>query len=72
MLVATALAGGGAVYFTKQELDNANFADAIQLIQSDDEGYWCGSARAATFKSEAGGWYCGVHMPKYVEPEPAE
>lgn len=39
MLVAAMLAGGGAAFFTKQQLDTANFADAIGLIQNDDRNY---------------------------------
>ncbi|MCV0349030.1 MULTISPECIES: hypothetical protein [Alphaproteobacteria] len=46
MAIAALLAGGGAVYFTKQKLDNANFQDAINLIQNDDDAYWCGAAQA--------------------------
>ncbi len=73
MLIAAALVGAGAVYFTKQNLDTANFADAIRLIQNDDDAYWCQQqARAATFKSEQGNWYCAIAMPKYQEPEQAE
>lgn len=73
MLVAAALAGTAAVYFTKQELNTANFLDAISLIQSDDDAYWCRQqARAATFKSEQGNWYCAVQMPKFQAPEQAE
>ncbi len=69
MLISAALAGGGAVYFTKQELDTANFADAIGYIQNDDDAYWCQQrARAATFKSEQGNWYCAIAMPRYQEP----
>lgn len=70
MTIAALLAGGGAVFFTKQNLDTANFKEAVKLIASDDDAYWCRQqARAATFKSEQGNWYCAIHMPQYQEPE---
>ena len=72
MLVAAGLAGAGAVYYTKQNLDTANFADAIQLIQNDNDAYWCGSANAHIVQDNDGTHYCAVQMPKYQVPEPAE
>ena len=73
MLIAAALAGAEAVYFTKQRLDTANFDDAIRLIQNAADAYWCRQqVRAATFQSEASDWYCAVGLPKYQEQEGAE
>lgn len=69
MIVAAGLAGAGAVYFTKQNLDTANFADAIRLIQNDDDAYWCGSARASIVQDNDGTHYCAVAMLDYVVPE---
>ena len=71
MVVSAGLAGAGAVYFTKQELDSANFADAIQLIQNDDDAYWCQRADGQIINSQSGSKFCAIHMPNYVEPEPA-
>jgi len=62
----------GAVYFTKQNLDTANFADAIQLIQNDDRAYWCGSANGQNVKANDGSWFCAVGMPKYQGSEAKE
>lgn len=72
MIIAAGLAAAGAVYFTKQQLDTANFQDAIQLIQNDDDAYWCGSARASIVQDRDGTHYCAIAMPNYVEPEPAD
>jgi hypothetical protein len=73
MLVTAALAGAGAINFAQQDLNTANVADAIRLIQNEDDANWCQQqARAATFESEAGDRYCAIGMPKYREPEQAE
>lgn len=72
MLIAALLAGGAADYFTKQKLDNANFQNAIQLIQNDDDAYWCGSARASIVQDNQGTHYCAIAMPKYQIPEENE
>lgn len=69
MAVAALLAGGGAVYFTKQQLNNANFTDAVRLIQNDDDAYWCNSAKGQTVKANDGSWFCAVGMTKYQEPQ---
>lgn len=72
MLVSAALAAARAVYFTKQELDTASFADAISLIQNDDDAYWCGSTQASIVQDNQGTHYCAIAMPNYTEPEAAE
>lgn len=72
MAVAALLAGAGAVYFTKQQLDNANFQDAIGLIRNDDEAYWCGRAEASIVQDAGGRPFCAVSMPRYQIPEQAE
>lgn len=70
MLVAAGLAGGGAVFFTKQNLDTANFQDAIHLIQNDGDNYWCGTAAQSPVITDRDGLsYCAVQMPDYVTPE---
>lgn len=73
MAIAAALVGGGSVYFTKQKLDNANFQDAISLIQNDDDAYWCERAEASIVQDREGTHYCAIAMPKFqAEEEPAE
>jgi hypothetical protein len=70
MAVAALLAGGGAVYFTKQNLDTANFADAIRLIQNDNRNYWCGTAAQSPVITDREGLsYCAVQMLNYMTPE---
>lgn len=69
-VVAAALAGGGAVYFAKQNLDTANFADAVRLIQNDDLNYWCGTAaNAPLIQDRDGTQYCAIAMPQYQAEE---
>ncbi|MHA3916260.1 hypothetical protein [Halovulum sp. GXIMD14793] len=72
MLISAALAGAGAVFFTKQNLNTANFADAIRLIQSDDDAYWCGRAGASIVQDQNGAHYCAIAMTEYRPEEPAE
>jgi hypothetical protein len=55
MTVAALLAGAGAVYFTKQNLDTANFHDAIQLVRNDTRAFWCKRAGVATPLQDATG-----------------
>ena len=73
MLVAAGLAGAGAVYFTKQQLDTANFQDPIRLIQNDDDAYWCGRANGQNIQGASGTYFCAVPMGQFQETvEPAE
>jgi hypothetical protein len=65
MAVAALLAGAGAVYFTKQQLDNANFNDAIGLIRNDSRAFWCDRAGASIVQDAGGKPFCAVSMPKY-------
>lgn len=72
MLISAGLAGAAAVYFTKQQLDTANFQDAITFIQNDDDAYWCDRADGQTISGQSGAKFCAIHMPNYVgagEPE---
>lgn len=70
MVIAALLAGGGAVFFTKQNLDTANFADAVRLIQNDDRNYWCGTAaNAPLIQYRDGTQYCAIAKPRYQVPE---
>lgn len=70
MAIAAILAGGGTVYFTKQQLDTANFQDAIGLIRNDDDAYWCKHAQASIIQDAGGKPFCAVSMPKYqIEEE---
>lgn len=69
MAIAALLAGGGAVYFTKQKLDNANLQDAINLIKNDDDAYWCGAAQASIVQDRDRTHYCAIQMPGYQVPE---
>lgn len=74
MIVAAALAGGGAVYFTKQELDTANFNSAIRLIATDSDSYWCDKAQGQIVSSKSGDKHCAIYMPEFLEQqeEPTE
>lgn len=64
--LAALLAGAGAVYFTKQQLDNANFNDAIGLIRNDTRAFWCERAGGATpIQDATGAYFCPVRMPRY-------
>lgn len=70
MAVAALLAGTGAVYFTKQQLDTANFQDAIGLIRNDTRAFWCERAGVATpIQDATGGYFCPISMPRYQIPE---
>jgi hypothetical protein len=72
MAIAAVLAGAGAVYFTEQKLDNANFQDAISLIQNDDDAYWCKRANTHIIKGNLGTHGCAIVMPKYQSEEEEE
>jgi hypothetical protein len=66
MAIAAILAGAGAVYFTKQNLDTANFNDAIGLIRNDTQAFWCERAGVAIpIQDATGGYFCPVRMPRY-------
>lgn len=67
--IAALLAGAVAVYFTKQQLDNANFQDAIQLIRNDTRAFWCERAQASIVQDAGGNPFCAVSMPKYLMTE---
>lgn len=69
MAVAALLAGAGAVYFTKQNLDTANFNDAIGLIRNDTRAFWCERAQASIVQDAGGKPFCAVSMPRYQIPE---
>jgi hypothetical protein len=73
MAVAALLAGTGAVYFTKQNLDTANFNDAIGLIRNDSRAFWCDRAGVATpIQDATGGYFCPIRMPRYQPEEGGE
>jgi len=66
MAAAALLAGARAVYFTKQNLDTANFNDAIGLIRNNSRAFWCERAGVATpIQDATGGYFCPVRMKKY-------
>ncbi|EEE35516.1 hypothetical protein RKLH11_4194 [Rhodobacteraceae bacterium KLH11] len=72
MLVSAGLAGAGAFYFAKDQIRANDFDRSIRLITQDDDAYWCGQAKGQIINSQAGSKFCAIHMPNYVEPEPAE
>lgn len=73
MAIAAILAGAGAVYFTKQNLDTANFQDAIGLIRNDTQAFWCERAGVSTpIQDATGGYFCPVRMTRYQAPKQAE
>lgn len=73
MVVAAGLAGAGAFYYAQANITKAGFSDAIRLIQNDDDGEWCTKfANAQIINSQSGAKFCAIHMPNYIEPEPAE
>jgi hypothetical protein len=51
MALTALLVGSGAVYFTKQNLDTANFQYAARLIQNDSDAHWCNSAKGQAIKA---------------------
>lgn len=73
MAIAALLAGAGAVYFTKQNLDTANFQDAIGLIRNDARAFWCERAGVATpIQDATGEYFCPIRMPRYQGGEEEE
>ena len=69
MVVAALLAGGGAVFFTKQQLDTANFYSAIRLIATDSDSFWCDKAKGQIVSSKSGDKHCAIYMPEFREQE---
>jgi hypothetical protein len=69
MLFAAGLAGTGAIYFTKQNLDTTRFDETLRFIVDDGNAYWCNRTDAAIINDRNGKWYCAIPMPKYQEPE---
>lgn len=67
-VVVDACAGRLGIRFTKQNLDTANFQNAIGYIHNDDDGYWCGRASASIVQDRDGTHYCAIQMPNYVVP----
>ncbi|MDO5612249.1 MAG: hypothetical protein Q4G14_03285 [Paracoccus sp. (in: a-proteobacteria)] len=72
MAITAILAGAGAVYFTKQNLDTASFTDAIQRIQNDDDAFWCKRAAASIVQDATGAYFCAIRMEKYQSEEGGE
>lgn len=72
MAVAAALAGGGAFYFAKANIERDDFSRSIQLISQDDNASWCRLANGQGVKGESGTQYCAIAMPEYQVPEPEE
>lgn len=54
MAVAAALAGGGAFYFAKANIERDDFSRSIQLISQDDNASWCRLANGQGVKGESG------------------
>jgi len=69
MAIAALLVDAGAIYFTKQQLDTANFQDAIKLIRNDNRAFWCGRAGASIVQDAVGKPFCAVQIPQYQIPE---
>lgn len=64
--------GDGAVYFTKQDLDTANFNDAIQLIRNGTRAFWCQRVQASTAQDAGGRPFCANQPLGYQVEEREE
>lgn len=69
MIVAAALAGGGAFYYAKANIEQDSFTQAISRITQDSDAAWCDIARGQIAPANDGSKHCAIHMPNYVEPE---
>jgi hypothetical protein len=73
MAVAAILAGGGAFFAAKANIERDDFQRSVQLISQDDDASWCGFASAPIIQDRNGLSYCAIQMPEYQVPEePAE
>lgn len=72
MAVAGILAGGGAIYWTKQNLNTANFQGAIELIRNDSLVFWCDGVQASIVQTAGEKSFCAVAVPKYQIPREEE
>ncbi|EEE35447.1 hypothetical protein RKLH11_4123 [Rhodobacteraceae bacterium KLH11] len=72
MLVAAGLAGGGAFFYAKANIEQDSFSQAVNRITQDTDAGWCNLAQGQIINSQSNAKFCAVHMPNYVEPEQAE
>ncbi len=72
MVVAAALAGGGAFYFAQANIKAQDFSRSVALISQDDDARWCGFANAPIIQDRNGLSYCAIAMPEYQAPEETE
>ncbi len=71
--MAAILAGGGAFFAAKANIERDDFQRSVQLISQDDDASWCGFASAPIIQDRNGLSYCAIQMPEYQVPEePAE
>ena len=72
MLFSAGLAGGGAFYFAKANIEQGSFIQAINHITQDTEAAWCEIANGQIVNANDGSKHCAIPMPNYVEPEEEE
>lgn len=73
MIVAAGLAGGGAFFYTKANIEQDSFSQAINHISQETDAGWCDIADGQIINSQSGAKFCAVHMPNYVvSEEPVE
>ncbi|PTN01841.1 hypothetical protein C8N32_110123 [Rhodovulum imhoffii] len=69
MLISAGLAGGGAFYFAKANIEQGSFTQAVNRIAQDTDAGWCDIANGQIVNANDGSKHCAIHMPNYVEPE---
>lgn len=72
MVVAAGLAGVGAFFYAKANIEKNDFSRSIQLISQDNDATWCGFANGQIVNANDSSKHCAIHMTNYVEPEPGE
>lgn len=69
MAVAAALAGGGAYFFAKAQIEAKDFDHAITFINHDKDDYWCKQAGSRPIQDNADNWFCPISMTGYQGEE---
>ncbi len=69
MIISAALAGGGAFFYAKAQIEEDSFTHAINRITQDTNTGWCDIARGQIINGNDGSTHCVIHMPEYQPPE---
>lgn len=69
MVIAAALAGGGAYFYTKANIEDDNFARAVQRITHYKDATWCKIAQGQVVSANDESKHCAIHMPEYQGSE---